>query len=55
MFYPDIITLYGYDFKRPTLLEDDEIESILARLDGLVSWANDIKDYALQVAISDKK
>jgi hypothetical protein len=47
--------LAGYDFKRPPLLEDDEIESILGKIDALVSWASDIKDYALQAAIGGKK
>lgn len=42
------------DFKRPPLLEDDEIESILGKIDDLVSWASDIKDYALQAALGGK-
>ncbi|MDR1538122.1 MAG: DUF2800 domain-containing protein [Clostridiales bacterium] len=44
-----------HDFKRPPLLEDDEIESILGKIDALVSWASDIKDYTLQAALSGKK
>lgn len=35
-------------------MEDDEIESILVKIDDLVSWASDIKDYALQSALSGK-
>lgn len=46
--------LARYDFKLPPLLEDDEIEDILARLDDLIAWASDIKEYALQQAISGK-
>jgi hypothetical protein len=42
------------DFKRPPLLEDDEIESILGRIDDLIAWASDIKDYALQAALGGK-
>ena len=42
------------DFKRPPLLEDDEIESILGKIDDLVSWASDVKDYALQAALGGK-
>ena len=38
----------------PPLLEDTEIEVILSRADQLVSWVNDIKEYALQQAISGK-
>lgn len=47
--------LAKYDFELPPLLEDDEIESILTRIDELVSWASDIKDYALQAAVSGKQ
>ena len=36
-------------------MEDDEIESILGKIDDLVSWASDIKDYALQSALSGKR
>ncbi|NLH96929.1 MAG: DUF2800 domain-containing protein, partial [Clostridiaceae bacterium] len=35
--------------------EDDEVEDILARIDALVSWANDIKTYALQAALGGKE
>lgn len=41
--------------KLPPLLEDTEIEVILSRADQLVSWVNDIKEYALQQAISGKE
>jgi hypothetical protein len=46
--------LARYDFKLPPLLTDEEVEEILARVDDLVSWATDIKEYALQKAISGK-
>ena len=36
-------------------LTDEDIEDILSRVDALVSWASDIKEYALQQAISGKK
>ena len=48
------LELAKYEFKLPPLLEDDEIESILSKVDDLVSWASDIKDYALQSALSGK-
>ena len=48
------LLLAQHDFKLPPLLEDSEIEVILSRVDELVSWANDIKEYALQQAISGK-
>lgn len=48
------LMLAQYDFKLPPLLENSEIEVILSRADQLVSWVNDIKEYALQQAISGK-
>jgi len=47
--------LAKYDFKLPPLLTDDEVEDILEKIDGLISWASDIKDYALTAAISGKQ
>lgn len=49
------LMLAQYDFKLPPLLEDTEIEVILSLADQLVSWVNDIKEYALQQAISGKE
>ena len=39
----------------PALLGDDEVAAILTKADELVSWAGDIKDYALQKALSGTK
>jgi len=47
--------LARYDFKLPPLMTDEEVEEILSRVDDLVAWASDIKDYALQQAISVKE
>ncbi|MCI9379302.1 MAG: DUF2800 domain-containing protein [Eubacterium sp.] len=44
-----------YDFAMPDMLEPSEIAAILPRIDELVSWAGDIKDYALQQALSGIK
>lgn len=44
--------LARYDFVLPPTLEDDEIASILDRLDDLLAWAGDVKEYALQAALS---
>ena len=49
------LELAKLEFKRPPLLEDDEIESILGKIDALISWASDMKDYALQAAIGGKQ
>lgn len=43
------------DFALPPILSDDEIESVLDKLDSLISWANDLKDYVLQKALSGKE
>ncbi|GAB6398565.1 DUF2800 domain-containing protein [Faecalimonas mobilis] len=44
--------LAKYDFEMPANLDDTEIAAILPKVDDLVSWANDIKEYALQQALS---
>lgn len=49
------LELARHEFKLPPLLEDDEIESILGKVDELVSWASDIKNYALQAALGGKR
>lgn len=37
----------------PELLGNDEIAALLPRLDEIASWANDIKAYALKMAVDD--
>lgn len=49
------LALAQYEFKLPPLLTDEDIEDILEKVDELVSWASDIKEYALQQAISGKE
>ena len=46
------LELAGYDFEEGPVLETDEIAEILPRIDSLVSWAEDIKSYALEQALS---
>ncbi len=46
------LDLAKYDFTEPAVLEDAEIAAILPKVDSLVSWAGDVKDYALQKALS---
>ena len=48
------MALAQYEFRQPPLLTDEEVETILGQLDELISWASDIKEYALQAAISGK-
>lgn len=49
------LKLVEYEFKRPPLLTDAEIEDILSRLDDLTKWANEIMAYATSSAINDGK
>lgn len=44
--------LARYDFARPDSLEDDEVNIILGKVDALVAWANDVREYALRRALS---
>lgn len=39
------------DFQEPAELTNEEIAAILPLLDGMVSWASDVQDYALQQAL----
>ena len=48
------LELARYDFAVPSTLQDEEIEAVLAKVDELVNWAGDVKDYALQQAVSGK-
>ena len=49
------LKLAQHDFKLPPLLTDTEIEVIFGKVDELVNWASDIKEYALQQALSGKE
>ena len=49
------LKLTRFEFKLPPLLTDGDIEEILSRLDDLTSWANDIRGYALEAAVSHGK
>ena len=47
--------LAKYDFAKAPTLSSDEIAVILPQVDSLVSWAEDVKEYALQQALSGVK
>ncbi len=49
------LKLAKYEFKLPPLLEDEDIEDILSKVDELVAWASNIKDYALTAALQGKE
>lgn len=47
--------LAKYDFKAPAVLENSDIASIILKADELISWASDVKDYALSQALAGVK
>ncbi|MBT9154846.1 MAG: hypothetical protein DDT39_01532 [Firmicutes bacterium] len=49
------LALAKHEFKLPPLLEDSEIEDVLRVVDELVTWATDVKEHALQAALSGKR
>ena len=49
------LELARFEFRKPPLLTDEEVEEILGRVDELTAWAADIRDYAFQAAISGKQ
>ena len=49
------LALDKYDFEEPALLDDEEIADILGKVDALTAWAADVKEYALQQAVSGKE
>ncbi len=44
--------LAKYEFIEPSTLDNTEIAAILPQVDSLVSWADDIKNYALEQALA---
>lgn len=49
------LEMVKYEFQEPVLLTDEEIAEILSKVDMLSAWVSDIKEYALQQAISGKE
>ena len=49
------LALARYEFQSPALLDDEEIADILSKVDALTAWASDVKEYALQQAVSGKE
>ena len=44
-----------YDFAMPATLDGNEIAAILPRIDQLVAWGNDVKEYALEQVLNGKQ
>lgn len=49
------LALARYEFQSPALLDDEEIADILGKVDALTARASDVKEYALQQAVSGKE
>ena len=49
------LRLAQYEFAKPPLLTDTEIEEILGKLEDLTKWANEIQAYALDAALNHGK
>lgn len=49
------LELARHDFALPETLDDAEISVVLSKCDDLVSWVNDVKEYALEQALAGKK
>lgn len=47
--------LAKYDFQKPATLDNNDISFILSRIDELVNWASDIKEYALNEALKGEE
>ena len=45
------LAMAQHDFKLPPTLSDEEIAVILDKLDDLISWAGDVKEYALNATL----
>lgn len=43
------------EFKKPPLIADNEIESVLAKIPDIKKWCDDIMEYALEKALNGKK
>lgn len=43
------------EFKKPPLISDNEIESVLAKIPDIKKWCDDIMEYALEKALNGKK
>jgi hypothetical protein len=44
-----------YDFEPPPEMTDMEIAAILPRIDDLISWGNDVKDFAVKQALNGRR
>jgi hypothetical protein len=49
------LELARFEFRMPPSLDDEEVGEVLSRVDDLVAWASDVKDFALQAALGGRQ
>lgn len=49
------LELAKYDFQAPNTLDNNDIAYILSKVDELVNWASDVKEYALEQALNGEE
>lgn len=49
------LKLVCMDFQKPPLLRDEEVVNVLFVIEDLMSWAKDVQEYALQMAMEQNK
>lgn len=47
--------LAKYDFEEPALLDNNDVAYILSKIDELVNWAGDVKEFALEQALNGEE
>ncbi len=49
------LELAKYEFEKPNTLDNNDIAYILSKVDELVNWAGDVKEFALEQALNGKE
>ncbi|WP_343780228.1 DUF2800 domain-containing protein [Clostridium sartagoforme] len=49
------LELAKYEFEKPTTMDNNDIAYVLSKVDELVSWASDVKEYALEEALKGEE
>lgn len=49
------LELSKYEFEKPPTMDNNDIAYVLSKVDELVSWASDVKEYALEEALKGEE
>lgn len=49
------LELAKYDFQEPPTMDNNDIAYVLSKVDELVNWASDVKEYALELALKGEE